>query len=284
MLAAVLLCLALIEALFSDEQPTPVARPAARSGRPARRGRLLRTWPEGAAGAVVGVFVLAVPRAVPVREPSGAGLRLAGDRVRSGGVVASAVAVAGGAAARRDDARPAHRRLRGHRTWSSTGRSSASPSAGSHRAPPYGPVRPLASRLRHAEVEREARTEEAVARERALVGPGAARHRGARGQPDGGAGRHRRDPSRSGSTPSWPTCSRRSSTPDVRPSPSSGACCTSSGPRTSPTCTPCPTSAGWTPSSTASAVRGSTSSSLSPSPLTSPPGSRCAPTARSRRG
>jgi signal transduction histidine kinase len=57
-LAAVLLCLSVVEALFSDEQPAPtpmrllvaVVLPVAVA--------FSRAWPEGAAAAVVGVFVL----------------------------------------------------------------------------------------------------------------------------------------------------------------------------------------------------------------------------------
>ncbi len=58
MLAAVFLCVALIEAVFSEEQPAPTLVRLLAAVVPAIAVAFSRTWPEGAAGAVVGVFLL----------------------------------------------------------------------------------------------------------------------------------------------------------------------------------------------------------------------------------
>ncbi len=57
-LAAVLLCLALVEALFSDEQPAPTTIRLLAAVVPPVAVAFSRTWPEGAAGVVLCVFVL----------------------------------------------------------------------------------------------------------------------------------------------------------------------------------------------------------------------------------
>jgi len=71
-LAVVLLCLALTEALFSDEQPTPTPVRLLAAVVPPLAVAFSRTWPEGAAAAVVGVFLL------DSLEPSPAGTLGAG--------------------------------------------------------------------------------------------------------------------------------------------------------------------------------------------------------------
>ncbi len=58
MLAAVFLCVALIEAVFSEEQPAPTLVRLLAAVVPAIAVAFSRTWPEGAAAAVVGVFLL----------------------------------------------------------------------------------------------------------------------------------------------------------------------------------------------------------------------------------
>jgi signal transduction histidine kinase len=57
-LATVLLCLALLEALFSDEQPAPTAVRLLAAVVPPVAVAFSRTWPEGAAGALLCVFAL----------------------------------------------------------------------------------------------------------------------------------------------------------------------------------------------------------------------------------
>ena len=54
----VLLCAALTEALFSDEQPAPTLIRLLAAVVPPAAVAFSRTWPEGAAAAVVGVFIL----------------------------------------------------------------------------------------------------------------------------------------------------------------------------------------------------------------------------------
>src|SRR5688572_20152740 len=58
LLAAVLLLLALAEACFSDEQPAPTAIRLLAAVVPPLAVAFSRTWPELAAGAVIGVEVL----------------------------------------------------------------------------------------------------------------------------------------------------------------------------------------------------------------------------------
>ncbi|KRF24809.1 sensor histidine kinase [Phycicoccus sp. Soil803] len=57
-LAAVLLCVALTEALFSDEQPAPTLVRLLAAGVPPIAVAFSRIWPEVAAGAVVAVFLV----------------------------------------------------------------------------------------------------------------------------------------------------------------------------------------------------------------------------------
>ncbi|MGA8044766.1 MAG: histidine kinase [Dermatophilaceae bacterium] len=57
-LAVVLLCVSLAEALFSDEQPAPTLMRLLAAVVPPMAVGVSRTWPEGAAGAVVAVFLL----------------------------------------------------------------------------------------------------------------------------------------------------------------------------------------------------------------------------------
>ena len=71
-LAVVLLCAALTEAVFSDEQPAPTLVRLLAAVVPTIAVAFSRTWPEGAASAVVGVFIL------QSLEPSPAGTLGAG--------------------------------------------------------------------------------------------------------------------------------------------------------------------------------------------------------------
>jgi signal transduction histidine kinase len=167
-LAAVLLCLALAEALFSDEQPAPTAVRLLAAVIPPIAVAFSRTWPEGAAGAVVGAFAL------DSLQQSGSGTLGAGFAL---------LAIAFGLAAWSRQPWPwlfalvvagTMRDLRtvgydatdvvidwvfvGFTVW--IGRVL-------HRRTIQSDQ--LTNRLQLADVEREARTKEAVARERALV-------------------------------------------------------------------------------------------------------------------
>lgn len=64
-LAALLLCMALAEAVFSDEQPAPTLVRLLAATIPPIAVAFSRTWPEAAAGAVVAVFLLGSLEASP---------------------------------------------------------------------------------------------------------------------------------------------------------------------------------------------------------------------------